>query len=119
MVRKAHQPIDEHRLGKTGFVVERGADPVARFEHFAACFGVPAFIAIGQPHRAKADEQQQDGEHYEDREVQEILGERHRWQLRWVVRMAAGRGGQELPTDWAVPSAGRGSCRRISTRFLI
>ena len=61
------------RFRDAQLTVERRRQAVSRFEHFAAGFGVPSLVTVGQAHVAEPQEEQQPRQRQEREEEQGVV----------------------------------------------
>ncbi len=78
VVEDGDEPVAEDRLVQPRLVVERGADVVPAFDHFAWCFYVECLIGVPDRGTAQVDEIGNDREAEEDRKEPTSTGQGRR-----------------------------------------
>ena len=69
-------PVRQRRFGVPRLIIQRGRNPVPGFEHFTRGAGIAAFVAVGQPHVAKSEHEQQTPANEQKHQVQGARGKR-------------------------------------------
>ena len=98
-------PVRQRGFGVPRLIIQRGGNPVPGFEHFACGAGIAAFVAIGQAHVPKPEQEKQAPA---DKQEHQVKGARGKWGCvnRWGIShepFAFGRSASGF--------AGRPTCR--------
>ena len=69
-------PVRQRRFGVPRLIIQRGRNPVPGFEHFTRGAGIAAFVAVGQPHVAKSEQEQQTPADEQEHQMKGARGKR-------------------------------------------